>query len=130
MNSLRLARALIAGCFALLAAGAPASAQTTAAAPPPASAGPVDPALLEDLVTAKQVPAVRADRSIGRALSSILRGTLGSARAAHPQRPPRSVEARAKTPIGRPDRAPRSECWSEVENFRVAVCGAAPGAGS
>jgi curved DNA-binding protein CbpA len=81
-------------------------------------------------VTAKQVPAVRADRSIGRALSSILRGTLGSARAAHPHRPPRSVEARAKTPIGRPDRAPRSECWSEVESFRVAVCGAAPGAGS
>ena len=55
MNSLRLARALIAGCFALLAAGAPASAQTTAAAPPPASAGPVDPALLEDLVTANHV---------------------------------------------------------------------------
>ncbi len=55
MRTPRFARALIAGCLALLAAGAPGGAQPTAAAPPPASAGPVDPTLLEDLVTANHV---------------------------------------------------------------------------
>jgi len=48
-------RALIAGWFALGSVAAPAGAQTAGGTPGPASAGPVEPALLEDLAIANRV---------------------------------------------------------------------------
>jgi len=48
-------QALIAGWFALSCAAGPGSAQTPAGNPAPASGGPVEPALLDDLVIANHV---------------------------------------------------------------------------
>ena len=50
MKSLHVLQALIAGWFALTCAGGSSRAQTPAGDPAPASGGPVDPALIEDLV--------------------------------------------------------------------------------
>ena len=55
MKSLHVLQALIAGWFALTCAGDSSSAQTPAGNPAPASGGPVDPALIEDLVIANHV---------------------------------------------------------------------------
>jgi len=55
MKGLHVLQALIAGWFALTCAGGPGSAQTPAGNPAPASGGPVEPALLEDLVIANHV---------------------------------------------------------------------------
>ena len=55
MKRLHVLRALVAGWLALACAGAPISAQTTAGNPAPASGGPVEPALLEDLAIANRV---------------------------------------------------------------------------
>ena len=55
MKGLHVLQALIAGWFALTCAVGPGSAQTPAGNPAPASGGPVEPALLEDLVIANHV---------------------------------------------------------------------------
>jgi ribulose-5-phosphate 4-epimerase/fuculose-1-phosphate aldolase len=55
MKSLHVLQALIAGWFALTCAGGSSRAQTPAGDPTPASGGPVDPALIEDLVIANHV---------------------------------------------------------------------------
>jgi ribulose-5-phosphate 4-epimerase/fuculose-1-phosphate aldolase len=55
MKGLHLVQAFLAGWFALACAGAPAAAQTVTGNPAPASGGPVEPALLEDLVIANHV---------------------------------------------------------------------------
>jgi ribulose-5-phosphate 4-epimerase/fuculose-1-phosphate aldolase len=55
MKSLHVLQALIAGWFALTCAGGSSHAQTPAGDPAPASGGPVDPALIEDLVIANRV---------------------------------------------------------------------------
>ena len=55
MKSLHVLQAVIAGWFALTCAGGSGSAQTPAGNPAPASGGPVEPALLEDLVIANHV---------------------------------------------------------------------------
>ena len=55
MKSLHVLQALIAGWFALTCAGGSSRAQTPAGDPAPASGGPVDPALIEDLVIANHV---------------------------------------------------------------------------
>ncbi len=55
MKSLHVLQALIAGWFALTCAGGSSRAQTATGDAAPASGGPVDPALLEDLVIANHV---------------------------------------------------------------------------
>src|SRR5262245_32758311 len=86
MKSLRLVEAMVCGWLALGCAVGSASAQT-AAQNPPASAGPVEPALLEDLAMANHILA-----------SHGVLDAYGHVSVRHPANPDRFLMSRSLAP--------------------------------
>src|SRR5438093_6671029 len=87
MRSLSVLQALIAGWFALACVAAPAGAQTAPGTPAPASGGPVEPALLEDLAIANHVLA-----------SHGVLDAFGHVSVRHPGNPDRFLMSRSLAP--------------------------------
>ena len=87
LNRSKTRRALTAGCIAAVAGALFAAAQTSPTSQPPASAGPADPKLIEDLVAAYRI---LADQGILDA--------MGHVSVRHDRNPNRFLMSRAVAP--------------------------------